>query len=104
MPRLSAMKAKVKTATVQYDGEDVPFGYKPGELTLDLMDDIQEQAARGDKDTVGAMLEPILEWWDVLDDNDQRLPTDRATIRTMPMAFLTLLMQTMVGDLTNPPA
>lgn len=102
--RLSEMRAKVKQATIDYDGETVDFGYKPGEITLDLMDSVQEKADSGDKTSVALLLEPMLDWWDVLDESDERLPTDAATIRQMPMAFLTALMQKMTGEIANPPA
>jgi hypothetical protein len=85
---LSKVKAKVAQAQVAWEDEVVDFGYHPGEVTPALLETVQGAADKGDLDVIGALLEPVLAWWDVLDDEDQRLPTDKATIRQVPLGFL----------------
>lgn len=85
---LSKVKGKVATTEVAWDGETVEIGYKPNEITPALLETVQEAAAEGKIKVVADLLEPVLDWWDVLDDDGARLPTDAATIQQMPLAFL----------------
>lgn len=105
--KLSEVKAKVKEAQVEWDGEVVDFGYHPGATTPELLEKVMAVAG-GDQDSenikvLGIMLEPMLSWWDVLDDDDKRLPTDAATINLMPVPFLTALLAKVQEDF-RPPA
>lgn len=85
---LSKVKAKEAEASVLWDGETVDLGYKPGEVTPSLLEAVQTAAQAGDLEVIGTLLEPVLAWWDVLDDDGKRLPTDRDTIKIMPLGFL----------------
>lgn len=103
--RLSEVQAREKVCTAHWDGEDVDVCYRPSKVTpamlanvLDMVKD-GNSAASAEIESVPALLEPILVWWDVLDDNDERLPTDAKTIRSMPMSFLSAVVAATQEDM-----
>lgn len=106
----SAMADKVRTITVVWEDETVDIGIYPGRYTPALIQEVTARAeaagAEGEQDQVdaiAAMVEPLLAWWDVLDEEDERLPTDAATIATLPITF-TLLVVSEAGAAIRPPA
>lgn len=96
--RLSAMKAKITESSLDWDGEVVAFAYRPNEFTMEMADDIQEAAEKEDLSAVSAMLAPIVEWWDVLDDDDQRIPATAENMRRFPLNFLLKIMGAITAD------
>lgn len=106
--KLSEVRAKVKVVTVEWEDESAEVGYFPAAVTPELVDKVQAAAAEADNgtvsagETIGGMLEPMLSWWDVLDDDGERLPTDKATIATFPLSFLNAVMEKVQGD-SRPP-
>lgn len=91
--RLSDMKAKVTEATAEWDGEMIDFAYKPNEFTMELADEIAANAEKEDLSTVSGMLAPIVVWWDVLDDEDGRIPPTAENMRQFPLSFLMAIMK-----------
>lgn len=100
--KLSTIKDKVSTATIAWDGETVEVGYRPGTFTMQIAEDVAEAAALNDLSVISTVLEPILDWWDVLDDEGARLPTDVATIRAMPIGFLMAVMDGVQATMRPP--
>lgn len=96
---LSKVQAKERTVTVLWDDETVDVGYHPAAVTPALLDSVQEAAKANDIAVIGMMMEPMLSWWDVLDDEGQRLPTDAATIRIIPLAFTMAVLTAVQGDM-----
>lgn len=96
--RLSAMKAKVKESHLDWDGERVDFAYKPNEFTMELADEIQAAADDENLTMVSAMLAPIIVWWDVLDDDDQRIEASADNMRRFPLNFLLRIMSAITED------
>lgn len=96
--RLSAMKAKVTETSLDWDGETVAFAYKPNEFTMELADEIQVAAEREDLSSVSAMLSPIIVWWDVLDDQDERIDANAENMRKFPLNFLLRIMSSITED------
>jgi len=90
--RLSKMKGKVKEASLQWDDETVAFAYKPNEFTLELAERISSEAEAENLGMVAELLGPIVEWWDVLDEDDQRIPATAENMKTFPLQFLVRLM------------
>jgi len=90
---LSTVKAKVAVVTVTWTDETVDVGYLPAAITPALLEEVTEAGKADNMDVIGTMLEPVLAWWDVLDDDGKRLPTDAATIRLMPVDFLNKVME-----------
>lgn len=84
---LSKVQAKERTVTVLWDGETVDVGYRPAAVTPALLSTVQEAAEASNLDVIGMMMEPMLAWWDVLDDDGNRLPTSAEVIRIIPLAF-----------------
>lgn len=96
--RLSDMKAKVKESQITWDGEAVDFAYKPNEFTMELADQIDAAAKSEDTNVVSMLLSPVIEWWDVLDDKDKRIPVTADAMRQFPLNFLLALMRQITAD------
>lgn len=106
--KLSEVKAKTKVCTVEFMDETVDVSYFPAAMTPRILEDVLALAGKADNDAqdmalVGKMLEPVLDWWDVLDDDDQRIPPTQETIKDMPLPFLVKVLNDLQADL-NPPA
>ena len=101
--RLSTMKGREKNATLDWDGEAIDFAYYPNAFTMEVAEKTTLAAEANNLSVVAAMLEPIIAWWDVMDDDDVRLPPTAEVMRTFPLTFLTALMEK-VGESQNPPA
>lgn len=100
---LDTMKGRTKVITVHWDGEDVDVSYHPNVVTPELLEAVDEAARRDNLDVLGVMLEPVLDWWDILEHEDgPRLPTNTETIRKVPMSFLNKLQDAIQED-QNPP-
>jgi hypothetical protein len=100
--KLDDMKTRTKKLVVEWDGEQVDVSYYPNVVTPQLLEQVAEAAAQEDLSVLGVMLEPVLEWWDVLDDKGKRIPTSAAVIRTIPMSFLNAV-QTAIEEAQRPP-
>jgi hypothetical protein len=106
--KLSEVQSVEKVVHVQFMDHDVEVSYRPARMTPQVLENVMEAAAatgedeRGAMAVIGSMLEPVLAWWDVLDDNDQRMPTNADTIKGMPLAFLMAVL-TKVQEDQRPP-
>lgn len=100
---LSKVQDKTSTVDVHWDDETVEIGYRASRLTPALLNEAQAAGEAGNLDQVGVILEPLLAWWDVLDDDGKRLPTDAATIASMPFTFLLVVMDN-ITEAMRPPA
>lgn len=99
----SDMKAAVKTAQAEWMGEVVDFAYHPAEFTANRAAEVSALADAGDVGAVASLVSPLLDWWDVLDDDGNRLPTDVETVGNMPLAFVMGIVGAMGRDM-RPPA
>ena len=99
---LSSMKTRTKLITVEWDGETVDVSYFPNVVTPELLEKVDEASRRDNLDVLGVMLEPVLDWWDILLEDGSRLPTDAGTIKRVPMSFLNRLQDKIQED-QNPP-
>lgn len=100
--KLSEVKARVKDTTVVWDDEKVDVGYRPAAITPAVLEAVNEAAEAGNLDVMGEMLEPIVAWWDVLDDNDERIPPTKDNIKQFPVPFLMAVME-QVQEAMRPP-
>jgi len=109
--KLSALKGREQKVTIQIpaDGDQpedsVSVVFKPGSLTFDVVEEIQNLASsgRGDTQIVAELLHTVLVRWDLqedlLDDNGEPtgevrdLGTSIEDIRKVPLPFLGLVMQ-----------
>jgi hypothetical protein len=67
------------------------------------MEAVTEAETANDLSILGVLLEPVLAWWDVLDDQDQRIPPTAENIKRMPMAFVMKVIAKVQED-SDPPA
>lgn len=100
--KLSEKMAETKTVTVKWGDDDVDICYKPNAVTPRLLEEIDQAAAKDDMSALGVALEPVLEWWDVLDDKGRRIGTDAGTIATLPLSWIVAVQNGMEAD-QNPP-
>lgn len=96
--RLSDMRAKVTETFLMWDDNRVDFAYKPNEFTMDLADQIEKAANDEDQNVVSMLLAPILVWWDVLDDEDRRIPPSPENLGKFPLNFLLQIMRSITED------
>lgn len=101
--RLSEARAKTKIVTVSWDDETVDVCYAPNRFTPEVMEAVVETEQAQNLSIMGALLEPLLDWWDVLDDKDNRIPTTAENIAKMPLPFLMRVLSVVQED-QNPPA
>lgn len=99
---LSDKRAETKTMTLKWGDDDVDVCYRPNAVTPALLESIEDAAKLDDLSALGVMLEPILEWWDVM-DGDQRVPTTKESIREMPIRWIGIVQAGLEAD-QNPPA
>jgi hypothetical protein len=109
--KLSALKGKVQKTWIEIPGEDgeppdkVEVHYRPGALTLEVSDQLQELARTNmEINVILVLLEPILVWWDledeVLDEEGNptgetiNLPVTPEGIKKVPLSFLGMIMDT----------
>lgn len=100
--KLSEVKARVRTTIVVWEDEKVDVGYRPAAITPEVLEQVNDAAQSGDLSVMGTMLEPVLDWWDVLDDEGERIPPTASFIRTMPIAFLMAVLE-QVQEAMRPP-
>jgi hypothetical protein len=100
---LTQMRDHTEQITVAWQDETVDVGYHPGVLTPALLEQASEAGKAGDLNQVGNLLSPLLSWWDVLDDEGNRLPTDARTIATIPFTFTMAIMDA-ITEAMRPPA
>lgn len=101
---LNSMKSRTKLLVVEWDGETVDVSYFPNVVTPELLERVTAAAEQDNLDVLGVMLEPVLEWWDILEyDGGPRLKTDADTIKLIPMSFLNAL-QAAIQEAQRPPA
>lgn len=115
--RASAMRDKVRTITVGWEDESLEVGIRPGRYTGALMERITEASreaeaaeAAGDVaaaqkavDLVAEATAEVIAWWDVLDEDGERLPVDAETLNSLPMSFVQHVMS-QAGQAIRPPA
>lgn len=100
--RLADKLAETKTITVTWDDDTADVSYHPNVVTPALLEQVDEAGREDNLDVMGVLLEPVLDWWDVLDEKGKRIPVTRETIRNMPMPFL-LKVQDAIQEDQNPP-
>lgn len=99
---LKKMKEAVKASQVIWGDDVVDFAYRPGEFTTELLEAVNNAAEEENLAAVAEMMESLLVWWDVLDDDGNRLPTDLATLKRVPLEFLNKLNDAIGRDMRPP--
>lgn len=100
--KLQDKMAETKTITVMWGEDEVLVSYHPNAVTPDLLDRVDGAAKEENLSVLGVLLDPVLDWWDVLDNSGKRIPTDKITIATIPMPFLNKV-QVAIQEDQNPP-
>lgn len=106
--RLTDMLNATAECVVEFAGEEIALCYYPNAVTLDLADRLNRDAEAADEkrgagetveyDTISASLAPVLQWWDVLDDEGNRLSPTTENMRRFPLNFLVACMDAITED------
>lgn len=99
---LTQMKAKTRDAQILWEDEKVDFAYHPAAFSVEVAQHVQERAIEGDLEGVATVMVNLLDWWDVLDDDGNRLPADVTLVRQMPLGFLMSILNAVGADMTPP--
>lgn len=99
---LADKRTESKVITVMWGDDPVEVSYFPNAVTPNLLDEVEAAAKQDDLSVIGTLLEPVLDWWDVLDDKGKRIPTDKATISGLPLRWLTLVQKALEDDQRPP--
>lgn len=86
--KLSKMREAVIVAQVEWLGETVDIGVKPGLWTQEVVDGFRVQGEVDADDSAYEALCKVIAWWDVLDADGERLPVTVENMKTMPVLFL----------------
>jgi hypothetical protein len=101
--RVSQLGGDIQTMQIKVgDGPEdvVNIKYRPGAYTLQVSDELK--ALRNEEfqaDAAAILLLPVLVEWDILDDEGNPLPIDRAGLAQVPLAFLSKIIDGMGDDL-----
>lgn len=99
--KLSALKGGTSSIFIEVPPpEDAPEGtpaemvevkWLPGELTLSLYEQMKDAASgpMPDLDGLELFLMPLLSWWDIADEGGNNLPVSREVFRSLPLSFIT---------------
>ncbi len=108
--RLSTLKGKPQELFVEIPGEaeKVRIVYNPGELTLEVADEMREAMDSGlGADVAATMLVKLLVSWDLQDDildeegnvvGSRQLTTSAEDIKKVPLPFFEILMDAITND------
>lgn len=96
------MKAKTKDAQIDWEGEKVDFAYHPAAFSVEVAQHVQERAQEGDLGGVAVVMVNLLDWWDVLDDEGNRLAVTEELVRQMPLGFLMSMLNAVGADMAPP--
>jgi hypothetical protein len=87
------------------DEDVVKVGYRPGALTLEIADKLKElrDDPMADLKVAEVFLLPLLESWDLQDDDGNVLPVTRESFAKLPIEFLGMMFLEIRTDaLPNP--
>ena len=103
--KVSTLKKKVSRiyVTVPGEGEDpaevVWVDYRPGELTLEVSDELKAAVASGfESDVAYVMMSRVLSDWDLQDDEGRPLGVTEQAIKSVPLTFIGLIMEAIQED------
>lgn len=100
--QLSEVQSRVKTVDVSWEEETVAVGYAPARFTPEVLEQVAAAEQAGDLGILGSLLAPVVEWWDVLDDDGQRIPPTPENIRRFPLSFIMAVMAKLQEDMRPP--
>jgi hypothetical protein len=86
--KLSKMRDTVITTEVEWLGQTVEVGVRPGLWTQEVVDGFRMQGEVDADDSAYESLATVIAWWDVLDADDERIPVTVENLRAMPVLFL----------------
>lgn len=98
--RVGSLSANTATVSIEVGDETLNVVYKPSGLTPETEDALYElaDAQRGGA-TLIAFLQDMLVSWDLLGEDDKPLPVNEATLRSLPVLFLSQIVEAISNDM-----
>lgn len=104
--KVSKLKGRVTTSYVEVppdedggEAEKVEFRYRPGALDLAAVESLDQARLAQDNGAIRALLEPIIVWWDVTDDEGNNLEPKGDDLGQMPLDFLSKIIDKMMEEI-----
>lgn len=109
--RVSTLKAKVTRLWVEVPGENegdpaekIWVDYRPGELTLQVSDELKAAITTGfDADVAFVLIHRVVAAWDLENDDGSQVGVTEAEIKAVPIAFLGRILQAIEDDVRPNP-
>ena len=94
----SKRKQQTKVITVDFEGEPVQVAYRPAAMTPRFVNLIQ--SVQTDIESIADIIQRVIVWWDVLDEEGNRLaPTPENTLE-FDLTFLSAVVNAVVEDMS----
>lgn len=96
---LDGLSKETRQIKVEFGGESIDICYRPGKYTPVVEDDVQGQLENGrPSNGVAKAVSEMLVWWDVVDGEGQRIPSDFETARNLSAEFLSAVLGAITND------
>jgi hypothetical protein len=102
--KLSQVLADRSSVTVPFGEHSLKVTYKPHVYTPKFQSEADRAAQGEDTDRLSAMLSPLLDSWDLTDDDGKMITLDVASLRSLPIKILSDVLLAILRDFNpNPP-
>lgn len=98
MPYIPSKRKKdTKVVTIAFEDESVAVCYRPAVMSPRFVELIQ--GVQSDIALVADVIQRVIVWWDVLDDEGNRLPPTPENTMELDMAFLGTVLTSVMEDM-----
>ena len=95
------LKKRVKTVTVEFQGDTAEVTYRVNVITPQFQDQITEM--KTNRAAVVAMVREAVEDWDVVESEDgPRISPEAEMVKELPLDFLNAVMNAIFDDMRAP--
>lgn len=103
--KVSKLKGRVRESYVEVppdeeggEVERVHFRFRPGALDLAAVEQLDAARETQDNRAIRALIEPIIEWWDVTDEDGRNLEPKGSDLGLIPLDFLGLIIDKVMEE------
>lgn len=96
---LSSFLSDTVKLAVPFGPETLNLVYRPGVYTPEFESKTREAAKSDDADFLSETLSGLLNSWDLLDDAGAPVPTDKTSLRAVPIKILSTCVNAVVEDM-----
>jgi hypothetical protein len=98
---LMQLRERERRIEVEYSGQTLGVTYTPGAVTPELVSQVaaREGEPGSEVETMVMALERAVVEWEVLDEQDEKLPPTPEVMRRLPISFLAAVFFGILGDM-----